>query len=355
MMAVLDSSGSNPATAAARSKARRAKLLDETRMRQLLQMTPDQLVTGVADCGYRTEIDTYSMRLEGAELVEVALKHNLSRELSEVAGYCQGVLKNHVKVYTDRFSFQNAKIVLRAVANDVASEEVSKSILPEENDFNSDWLALVNESSSLKEAADSMSGTPWGRALSETSAESTLQEMEDALDRHYYSEALSATRMPDPSSSTLRRYIQTEVDHLNITNILRGLREGLPVESRANMLLPGGRIWNATQLRNAAAVDDHAGLVDLLRRSSNFDAVGFEEALSATEGAGTLDSALNWLSHQMDSHLRRMSYLHPLSALPVINYIASKAKEVSELLLIVRGLSAGLDRKVIEEHLSFLK
>jgi len=41
--------------------------------------------------------------------------------------------------------------------------------------------------------------------------------------------------------------------------------------------------------------------------------------------------------------------------LPVINYIASKAKEVSELLLIVRGLSAGLDRKVIEEHLSFLK
>lgn len=355
MMAVLDSSGSNPATAAARSKARRAKLLDETRMRQLLQMTPDQLVTGVADCGYRTEIDTYSMRLEGAELVEVALKHNLSRELSEVVGYCQGVLKNHVKVYTDRFSYQNAKIVLRAVANDVASEEVSKSILPEENDFNSDWLALVNESSSLKEAADSMSGTPWGRALSETSAESTLQEMEDALDRYYYSEALSATRMPDPSSSTLRRYIQTEVDHLNITNILRGLREGLPVESRANMLLPGGRIWNATQLRNAAAVDDHAGLVDLLRRSSNFDAVGFEEALSATKGAGTLDSALNWLSHQMDSHLRRMSYLHPLSALPVINYIASKAKEVSELLLIVRGLSAGLDRKVIEEHLSFLK
>ncbi len=363
MMAVLDSSGSNPATAAARSKARRAKLLDETRMRQLLQMTPDQLVTGVADCGYRTEIDTYSMRLEGAELVEVALKHNLSRELSEVVRYCQGVLKNHVKVYTDRFSYQNAKIVLRAVAanvdslahNDVSTEEVSKSILPEENDFNSDWLALVNESSSLKEAVDSMSGTPWGRALSETSAESTLQEMEDALDRHYYSEALSATRMPDPSSSTLRRYIQTEVDHLNITNILRGLREGLPVESRANMLLSGGRIWNATQLRNAAAVDDHAGLVDLLRRSSNFDAVGFEEALSATEGAGTLDSALNWLSHQIDSHLRRMSYLHPLSALPVINYIASKAKEVSELLLIVRGLSAGLDRKVIEEHLSFLK
>ena len=119
------------------------------------------------------------------------------------------------------------------------------------------------------------------------------------------------------------------------------------------MLLPGGRLWNGPQLRLAAAVEDHSGLVDLLRRSQHFDAAGFEEALAATEGTGTLDAAINWLSHVLDLHLRRMAYLHPLSALPVVHYIASKAKEVSELLLIVRGLSAGLDRNLIEEHLSF--
>ncbi len=350
-MPVIDSSGSNPATAATRSKARRAKLVDETRMRQLLQMSPSQLVTGIADCGYRTEIDTYAMRLSGADLVEVSLNHNLSRELSEVTSYCQGALKVQVKVFIDRYSYKNAKTVLRAVANEVVLDEVSKFILPEENEFNTDWLAIVRNNSTLKTAADAMLGTPWGRALSETSAESTLQEMEDALDRHYFSEALSATRNPDPSSSTLRRFIQTEIDYLNITNILRGLREGLAAESRAEMLLPGGRLWNGPQLRVAAAVDSHGALVDLLRRSAHFDAAGFDEALSATEGAGTLDSALNWLSHSLHDQLRRMSYLHPLSALPVIHYIASKAEEVGKLLMIIRGLSAGLDRKVIEEHI----
>ena len=352
-MSALDFGGSNPATAAARSKARRSKLVGETRMRQLLQMTPDQLVTGISDCGYRPEIDIYSIRLSGADLIEVALKHNLSRELSEVSGYCQGVLKNQVKVYTDRFSYNNAKIVLRSVANDVPVDDVAQSILPEENEFNTDWLSIVRDSSNLKSAADAMAGTPWGRSLSESTAESTLQEMEDMLDKFYYSEALSATRMPDPSSSTLRRYIQTEIDHLNITNILRGLREGLSVDSRANMLLHGGRLWNGPQLRTAASVDDHSGLIDLLRRSQHFDAAGFEEALNATEGAGTLDEAVNWLHNGLNGHLRRMSYMHPLSALPVIHYIASKAKEVSELLLIVRGLSAGLDQEVIEAHLSF--
>lgn len=352
-MSVLASSGSNPATAAARSKARRAKLVDETKMRQLLQMTPDQLVTGIADCGYRSEIDAYSMRLSGAELVEVALNHNLSRELSEVSGYCQGILKIQVKVYTDRYSYQNAKVVLRAVANDISAEVVSHSILPEENEFNTNWLALVKDSSNLKSAAEAMLGTPWGRALSDSTAETTLQEMEDALDAHYYSEALSATRMPDPSSSTLRRFIQTEIDHLNIINILRGLREGLNAESRANMLLPGGRLWNGPQLRSAAAVESRDALSDLLRRSSHFDAAGFEEALSATEAAGTLDSAVDWLSKELNGQLRKMAYLHPLSSLPVIHYIASKAMQVGDLLLIIRGLSAGLDREVIEEHLSF--
>ncbi len=352
-MSILDLGGSNPATAAARSKARRAKLVGETRMRQLLQMTPDQLVTGISDCGYRPEIDIYSMRLSGADLVEVALKHNLSRELSEVSGYCQGILKTQVRVYTDRFSYDNAKVVLRAVANDVPADDVAQSILPEENEFNTNWLAIVRDSPNLKSAADAMSGTPWGRSLTDSTTESTLQEMEDMLDKYYYNEALSATRLPDPSSRTLRRYIQTEIDHLNITNILRGLREGLLADSRANMLLPGGRLWSPSQLRTAASVEDHSGLVDLLRRSQHFDAAGFEEALNATEGTGTLDGAVNWLHNNLNAQLRRMSYLHPLSALPVIHYIASKAKEVSELLLIVRGLSAGLDQEVIEAHLSF--
>ena len=48
--------------------------------------------------------------------------------------------------------------------------------------------------------------------------------------------------------------------------------------------------------------------------------------------------------------MQRMSYLHPVSALPIIHYIAMKVQEVSDLRLIVRGRLAGLSAEVLEAH-----
>ena len=69
--------GNNTAYVAARAKSRRASLMDRTRLRQLIQQTPDQLTVAVADSGYRTEIDLYAGHFSGGDLVEAALTHNL--------------------------------------------------------------------------------------------------------------------------------------------------------------------------------------------------------------------------------------------------------------------------------------
>ena len=49
--------------------------------------------------------------------------------------------------------------------------------------------------------------------------------------------------------------------------------------------------------------------------------------------------------------MKRMSYLHPVSALPVIHYVAMKVQEVNDLRFIVRGRLAGLSNEVIEAHI----
>ena len=87
---------SNPTVAAARAKSRKARLLDRTRLRQLIQQTPDQLTASIADSGYRAEIDLYASRHSGSDLVEMALTHNLESELSAMLKVCSGDLRSQV-------------------------------------------------------------------------------------------------------------------------------------------------------------------------------------------------------------------------------------------------------------------
>ena len=187
----LGGSKSNAPNASARCKSRRGKLLDRTQLRQLIQQSPDQLASSVADRGYRNEIDLYSTKFKGSDLLEMALTHRLSREINEVMGFCKGNLLTQVEVYANRFSYFNTKVVLRAVENNVSAEDLAKDILPEENEWNINWLDIVRNSENLTEVAAALKSKPWGKAISSLGTDSTLADYEDSLDRHYYRESIA--------------------------------------------------------------------------------------------------------------------------------------------------------------------
>ena len=63
--------------------------------------------------GYADEVNLYAGKLSGADLVEAALTHNLEAELADILKMCNGKVKDIVEIYTTRFDYQNAKVVLR--------------------------------------------------------------------------------------------------------------------------------------------------------------------------------------------------------------------------------------------------
>ncbi|MFL2493973.1 MAG: V-type ATPase subunit [Candidatus Thalassarchaeum sp.] len=342
----------NWANASARSKARKAKLLDETRLRQLMKSGPDTIAASIGELDYRRELDIYSARLSGADLVEAALSHNLDRELTEVMGFCQGRLKRIVSVFALRFSYSNAKAVLRAVNGGASVESLANSVLPDENDLNMDWLEIARQSETLHDAAAAMRGTPWGSAVLEIDSEAKLQEYEDALDRHYYHEAISALRSSGQSHSLLLGYLRSEIDHRNIVNLLRALRQNLPAEQRVGLMLEGGRTLKGGLLRSAAQADSEEALMEVLRRTS-METTELEGALKESHEHGGLDPVVSHLASKRRADLRRMSHLNPLSAFPIIYYLESKVLEVQNLRLLVRGKAVGLPDDVIEAHMAF--
>ena len=225
-------------------------------------------------------------------------------------------------------------------------------MLPDENDLNVDWLEIARQSETLHDAATAMGGTPWGSAVSDIDSDATLQEYEDALDRHYYHEAISALRTSGQSHSLLLGYLRSEIDHRNIVNLLRALRQKLPAEQRAGLMLEGGRSLKGSLLRSAAQADSEDALMEVLRRTS-METAELEDALKESHEHGGLDPVVSYLASERRTDLRRMSHLNPLSAFPLIYYLESKVLEVQNLRLLVRGKAVGLSDEVIEAHMAF--
>jgi vacuolar-type H+-ATPase subunit C/Vma6 len=102
---------------------------------------------------------------------------------------------------------------------------------------------------------------------------------------------------------------------------------------------------------SAIAAGGKSAALDLLRSANRFDMQTFESTLAEAKSENSLDPVINWFNAREHALLQRMSYLHPVSALPIVNYVAMKVQEVSDLRLIVRGSLAGLPSEVLEAHI----
>ena len=333
-----------------RAKARRQKLADRARLRQLINQSVDQLTVAVGDIGYRTEIDLYAGKLSGGDLVEAALTHNLEGELTEMVNMANRTIRPLIEIYTSRFEYQNAKAVFRAIHNEVSVEEVGNSILPEINDVNTPWLKVVESCDDMKSAAALMRRKSFGSALAKVPENGSLADYEDALDRHYYAASQRALLLSKGAPARfLSRLFAAEIDHKNIVNILEASAVGISNEQLVTLLIPGGRLVPKRAF-SAIAAGGKDAMLALLRAGDRFDNAAFEAVLEEAEATRSLDPVVTWMKAREYAMMQRMSYLHPVSALPIIHYIAMKVQEVSDLRLIVRGRLAGLSAEVLEAH-----
>lgn len=335
---------------ASRAKARRQALMDKARLRQLINQSTEQLINTVSDSGYQSEINLYASRYTGSDLVEAALTHNLENELDNILSHCRGKVRKVVEIYSSRYEYQNAKAVLRAVANGIEAEKLGKDILPDLNEINTPWIKILESSEDLRSAVQQMRRKSFGSALLSLPEDARLAHYEDALDRHYFATSLKALSHSGNDTRYLRNILGTEIDHRNILNILEASAFGIQGNNLLEELLPGGRLLPKRSL-SAVANGGRAAMLDVLRGNAKFDIAGFEEALQKSEAERSLDSVVTWLQAREYAQMQKMSYLHPVSALPIVYYIAMKVKEVTDLRMIVRGRLAGLPPDILEAHI----
>ncbi|GIT75290.1 MAG: hypothetical protein Ct9H300mP30_3520 [Methanobacteriota archaeon] len=191
---------------------------------------PDTIAASIGELDYRRELDIYSARLSGADLVEAALSHNLDRELTEVMGFCQGRLKRIVSVFALRFSTATPRRYSVPSMEGPLSRAWPTRCCPTRT--TSTWTGSKSPARARpcmtrpRRWAEHLGDPPFLISTPTRRCRSTRTRWTATTTR-----GISALRTSGQSHSLLLGYLRSEIDHRNIVNLLRALRQKLPQSS----------------------------------------------------------------------------------------------------------------------------
>src|SRR3972149_4000713 len=250
--------------------------------------------------------------------------------------------------YLDRWDVSNIKTILRGKKYGASKAEIEEDIvaagsLPE------DFLLRLLDLETLAEISEALEGTIYHAALDALGGDfGALKDMaayEDALARVYYANLLESISPSTEPQALFRLFVRREIDIVNLKTVLRLSVAGSKGER--DVFVDGG-LELAREDLLALSVLEPAALPGRLGRYSFSEAIAPLLQALPEKGVGLVERELEKL------HLReasRFSHQHPLSILPVLDYIIAKEVEVQNLRIIARGKVAGLTNEEIRDLL----
>ncbi|MFQ6013178.1 MAG: ATP synthase A1 subunit C [Thermoplasmata archaeon] len=331
----------------ARVKAKKSLLLPAETYERLLQMAVPAIARFLGEGQYHDEMLALGARYGGVDLVEMATRDNLAKVFAQILAFSEGPLREMIGRYLDRWDVWNVKTILRGKFYGASDEEILEDVIAA-GTLPLAFLEKLVARETIEEVVVDLEDTPYVSAILGLTAVgeevTTLAPYEDLLDRIYYVNLLEAIPPTSEPTSLFHNFVRLEVDVVNLKTLLRV--RGLADIQRHRLFIPKGRHLSRTALREMAGLDLPA-VLQRLRKTPYHDVLAphlHEDDGDLTRGIRSLEK---WLLAQASTGAN----IHPLSILPVLNYIIAKTKEVENLRIIARGKESGLDVEQMREML----
>ncbi len=328
----------------ARVRAKRSALLPEDVYGRLLQMEIPEIARFLGEREYKTEMLALGGRYSGVDLIETATSRNLAKVYNEIYDFCEGNLRAIVGRYLDRYDLQNVKTIVRSKTYGASAAEVEEDLVPA-GSFSLDFLRELIDAEKLDEVFRRLEDTIYTQALSGLGAKASevtdWSAWEDRVSAIYYSELLASIPPSTEANRLMRQFIEREIDIVNLKTLLRVW--AAKASFKREIFLPGGREMTVEDLEEMVTLDK-AALTGRLSETSFYESIADDlERVEAT-GVGALLRKVEKV-HLIEA--TRYSHLHPLSILPILDFIVRKDREVQNIRLIARGKESGLSTDVI--------
>lgn len=332
----------------ARVRAKKGALLSQDTYDRMLQMEIPQIARILGEGAYKKEILALATKSSGVDLIELALSRNLAAVFAQIIGFSEGELRQMIAWYLDRFDVQNVKTIVRGKTFGAAAAEIQEDIVAAGSMRESFLYGLI-EIPSLEDVFARLEGTIYSaafQALGKRASEvAKWNEWEDRVTQLYYENLLIVVPERTDGTRLMREFIRREVDIVNLKTLLRlwASKATLPYE----IFVDGGLELPKADLAEMIAMDVNALSARLREYALTEDLAGRLRDLQAL-GVGQLVRTVEKL-HLLEAG--RYAHVHPLSVLPILDYIVRKEREVQNLRIIARGKESGMASDVIRDLL----
>ncbi len=328
----------------ARIKAKRALLLPKDTYDRLLLMEIPEIARFLGEREYKAEMLALGARYSGVDLIENSVTRNLSKTYNQIYEFSEGGLRAMVGQYLDRYDLENIKAIVRAKAYNASAEEVLEDLVPA-GSFSEDFLRELVEMPDLEQVFKALEGTIYATAFAalrkKPSEIGNWAEWEDRVSRLYYADLLASVPPSSEANRLMRRFIKREIDLVNLKTLLRAWDAKAKFERE--IFLDGGEELDLESLHEMVGLDKPMLMKRLADYSFYEDIAGDLETVETT-GIGALMRRVEKV-HLLEA--ARYAHLHPLSILPILDYIVLKDREVQNIRIIARGKESGLSTDVI--------
>ncbi|GAB4284193.1 MAG: V-type ATP synthase subunit C [Coriobacteriia bacterium] len=339
----------------ARVRGMRSRLLKPAFFEELMHAKDiGAVIQALMDTEYSSELEERLLQGRTANNVDEALRDNMVHTFNKVLSVINDEAYELVTTLLGRWDVFNIKTIVRGLHMHLAEDEITEGLVPvgqlsyidlEELTRQGDIKALVD----TLDTWDLPFGVPLREVLPQYLENEDLSLLELALDRYYSEWAAKELKGRGHNEQLSRRFLGIQVDTINLVTCLRLLNSDIGDQDPKRFYLPGGLRVTEQLFLDLAAKSDVDEVYDRLKKTPYGRTVE-EVAVKYIESG-----SVAVFERALEDYLMRKAFAagqgDPLGVGIVIGYLWAKANEVTNLRIVVKGVSVGMPVDRMREEL----
>lgn len=312
------------------------------------------VIQKVSQTVYGPDVESRILQGRDANHIDEALKDNMTRTFQKVLSVSNDEGVSLLTTLLGRWDLFNIKTIVRGKHMAVAGDEIIESLIPVGQLTSIDTDELARQAN-VRSVVDTLAtwglpfAVPLREALPEYESTNDLSILELALDRYYYQWAAQRISGRRVNHKVARAFLAAQVDTMNLLTCLRLLNSDLGETDVSRFFLPGGVVVTEKLFMELSAMSDVDEVFTRVKRTP------YGRPLDQVALPYVEKNSMSVFERALEDYLFRQAFRSgkgdPLGIGLAISYLWMKANEVTNMRIVVKGVSVGIPVERMREEL----